>query len=90
VDNYDTLEYSRVKAIAVSVRLRIFLCTLINTNKLFGAVAGEAIGVKILIMILMSANSLYPSFSRITPVLLNCGIDRTSVAVSTFRQTSTR
>ena len=32
---------------------------LINTNKLFGVVAEEAIGVKILIMILMSANLVY-------------------------------
>jgi hypothetical protein len=32
MDNYDTLEYSRVKAIAVSVCLRNFLCALINTN----------------------------------------------------------
>jgi hypothetical protein len=33
VDKYDTLEYSRVKAITVSVRLRNFLCALINTNR---------------------------------------------------------
>jgi hypothetical protein len=56
VDKYDTLEYSRVKAITISVRLRNFLCALINTNKLFSAVAGEAIGVRILIVILISAN----------------------------------
>jgi hypothetical protein len=30
----------------VSVRLRNFLHGLINTNKLFGAIAREAIGVK--------------------------------------------
>jgi hypothetical protein len=59
VDKYDTLEYSRVKVITVSVHLQNFLCALINTNKLFGAVAGEAIGVKILIMILMSTNLVY-------------------------------
>jgi hypothetical protein len=59
VDKYDTVEYSRVKAITVSVRLRNFLCALINTNKLFGAVVGEAIGVKILIIILMSTNIVY-------------------------------
>jgi hypothetical protein len=29
----DTLEYSRVKATSVSVRLRIFLFALINTNR---------------------------------------------------------
>ena len=38
---YDTLEYSWVKATAVSVRLRILFVTLQNTNKLSGAVAGE-------------------------------------------------
>jgi hypothetical protein len=59
VDKYDTLEYSRVKAITVFVRLRNFICTLTITNKLFGAVAEEAISVKILIMILMSANLVY-------------------------------
>jgi hypothetical protein len=59
MDKYDTLEYSRVKAITVSVRLRNFLCALTITNKLFGTVAGNAIGVKILIMILMSANLVY-------------------------------
>jgi hypothetical protein len=59
VDKYDTLEHSRVKAITVSVRLRNFLCALINTNKLFGTVAREAIGVKILILILMSTNLVY-------------------------------
>jgi hypothetical protein len=56
VDKYDTLEHSWVKAITVSVRLQNFLCALINTNKLFGAIAEEAIEVKILILILMSAN----------------------------------
>ena len=38
---YDTLEYSWVKATAVSVRLRILFVTLQNTNKLSVAVAGE-------------------------------------------------
>ena len=38
---YDTLEYSWVKATAVSVRLRILFVMLENTNKLSGAVAGE-------------------------------------------------
>ena len=38
---YDTLEYSWVKATAVSVRSRILFVTLQNTNKLPGAVAGE-------------------------------------------------
>jgi hypothetical protein len=32
VDKYETLEYSRVKAITVSVHLWNFLCALINTN----------------------------------------------------------
>jgi hypothetical protein len=59
MDKYDTLEYSRVKAIMVFVRLRNFLCALINTNKLFGSIAKEAIGIKILIVILMSANLVY-------------------------------
>ena len=38
---YDTLEYTWVKAIVISVRLRILFVTLQNTNKLSGAVAGE-------------------------------------------------
>jgi hypothetical protein len=33
VDKYDTLEYSRVKAITVFVRLRIYLCAFKNINK---------------------------------------------------------
>jgi hypothetical protein len=37
----NTLEYSQVKATSVSVRLRIFLGALTNTNKLSGAVARE-------------------------------------------------
>ena len=41
LNGYDTLEYSWVKATAVSVRLRILFVTLQNTNKLSGAVAGE-------------------------------------------------
>jgi hypothetical protein len=32
MDEYDTLEYSWVKAITVSVRLRNFLCVLTITN----------------------------------------------------------
>lgn len=59
MDKYDTLEYSQIKATAVSVCLRIYLFALRNTNKLFGAVAGETIGVKILILTLMSANLVY-------------------------------
>jgi hypothetical protein len=59
VDKYNTLEHSQVKAITVSMRLWNFLCALINTNKLFSAIVGEAIGVKILILILMSANLVY-------------------------------
>jgi hypothetical protein len=59
MDKYNTLEYSRVKAITISVHLRNFLCALINTNKLIGAIVGEAIGVKFLILILMSANLVY-------------------------------
>ena len=41
LSGYNTLEYSWVKATAVSVRLRILFVTLQNTNKLSGAVAGE-------------------------------------------------
>jgi hypothetical protein len=59
MDKYDTLEYFRVKAIIVSVRLWNFLCALINTNSVSGTIAGEAISIKILIMILMSANLMY-------------------------------
>jgi hypothetical protein len=59
MDKYDTLKYSRVKATTVSMHLWIFLCALTNTNKFFGTVAGKAIDVKVLIMILMSANVVY-------------------------------
>jgi hypothetical protein len=37
------LEYFRVKAIAVSMRLRIYLCVLIYTNKLSSAIAEETV-----------------------------------------------
>ena len=37
----DTLEYSQVKATAVSMRLRIYLFELTNANKFSGAVAKE-------------------------------------------------
>ena len=77
MDKYDTLEYSRVKAITVS-------------NKLSGAIAGKTIGVKTLILILMSTNLVITGFSGITPVLSNCGKDRTTDAVVTFQQVSTR
>ena len=59
MDKYDTLEYSLVKATTVSVRLRISLFALTNTNKLSSAIVGEAIGVKILILTLMSTNIVY-------------------------------
>ena len=59
MDKYDTLEYSWVKATTVSVRLRIYLFVLINTNKLSGVVAGKAIRVKILILTLISINLVY-------------------------------
>ena len=41
LNGYDILEYSWVKATAVSVHLRILFETLQNTNKLSGAVAEE-------------------------------------------------
>ena len=85
MDKYDTIEYSRVKATTVSMRLRIYLCAFKNTNKLSSAIARETIGVEILIVMLMSTNLVITSFSRITPVLLNCGKDRTTDAVATFR-----
>jgi hypothetical protein len=50
MDKYDTLEYSWVKATAVSMRLRIYLCVFKNTNKLCDTIARETIGVKILIL----------------------------------------
>jgi hypothetical protein len=59
MNKYDTLKYSPVKAITVSVCLRNFLCALTITNKLSGAIARDAIGVKILTMILMSINLVY-------------------------------
>ena len=39
---YDTLEYSQVKAIAVSMRLRSKIYRLRTANKLSGAIAEEA------------------------------------------------
>jgi len=59
MDKYNTLEYCWVKATMVFVRLWISLFALTNTNKLSGAVAGEAIGVKILIVTLISTNLVY-------------------------------
>ena len=53
------LEILLGESIVVSMRLRIYLCVLINTNKLSSAVAGEAIGVKILILTLMSTDLVY-------------------------------
>ena len=41
LSGYDTLEYSWVKATIVSVHLWILFVALQNTNKFFGAVAGE-------------------------------------------------
>ena len=38
---FDTLEYSRVKATSVSVRLQIYSVRLRTANNLSGAVAGE-------------------------------------------------
>ena len=73
-----------MKAIAVSMRLWIYLCAFKITNKLSGAVAGETIGVKTLILILMSTNLVITSFSRITLVLSICGKDKTADAVVTF------
>jgi hypothetical protein len=89
MDKYDTLEYSWVKATTVSMCLWISLCAFKNT-KFSDAIAGKTISVKILILILMSTNLVITSFCGITPVLLNYGIDRTTHADLTFRQTSTR
>ena len=41
LSGYDTLEYSWVKATAVSQRLRILFVALQSTNKLSGAITGE-------------------------------------------------
>jgi len=54
----DTLEYSRVKATSVFVRLRIFLCALKNTNKLSGVVAGDRFKTLFLVMTLRNINKL--------------------------------
>ena len=54
MDKHNTLEYSWVEATTVSVRLWIHLFTLINTNKLSGAVAGDTF----LIVTLRNANKL--------------------------------
>jgi hypothetical protein len=40
----DTIfEYLKVKATAVSVRLRIYMCVLVYTNKLSSAVTGKTV-----------------------------------------------
>jgi len=49
---FDAIAGDRFKSLFLVMMLR-------NANKHFGAVAREAIGVKILIMILMSANLVY-------------------------------
>jgi hypothetical protein len=73
-----------VKPTAASMHLRIYLCAFKHTNKLSVVVVGETSGVKILISILMSTNLVITSFFGITPILLNCEIDRTVGVVSTF------
>ena len=66
----------------VSMRLAISLFALTNTNKLSGAVAGEAIGVKILILTMMSTNLVYHQLLQDYPCPIECGINR---AKSTIR-----
>jgi hypothetical protein len=90
VDKYDTLEYSRVKTTTVSVRLRIYLCAFKIYQQAFSHRYRGNNWRKDFDTSLMSANLVMTSFSRITFVLLNCGKDRTTNAIATFRQVSTR
>ena len=90
MDKYDTLEYSRMKATAVSVCLRIYLCAFKNTNKLFWRCCRGNNWHKDFDTSLISANLVITSFCGITHVLLNCGKDRTTDAVATFRRVSTK
>ena len=75
-----------MKATIVSVRLWISLFVLINTNKLSSTGAGEAIGVKILILCLMSANLVYHYLLWDYPCPVECGINR---VVPTVRPSGT-
>jgi len=70
-----------VKATTVSVGLRISLFVLKNTNKLYSAGAGKAIGVKILILCLMFANLVYHWLLWGYPCPVECGINRATLAV---------
>ena len=90
MDKYDTLEYSRVKATMVSVRLQIYLCVFKIYQQAFWRCCRGNKWRKDFDTSLMSANLVVTSFCGITPVLLNCEKHRTANAVVTFWQVSTR
>jgi hypothetical protein len=46
------------------------------STSIFGAIAGEAIGIKILIVTLMSANLVYHLLLWDYPCPIECGINR--------------
>jgi hypothetical protein len=70
-----------VKATTVSMCLQISLFTLINTNKFSNAIAGEVIGVKILILTLISANLVYHELLWDYPCPIECGINKATPAI---------
>ena len=90
MDKYDTLEYSRVKPTAVSMRLWIYLCMFKIYQQAFWCRCRGNNWRKDFDTSLISANLVITSFYRITHVLLNCGKDGTSDAVATFRRVSTK
>ena len=84
MDKYDTLEYSRVKATAISMRLWIYLCAFKIYQQAFWRRCWGNNWCKDFDTSLIYANLVITSFCGITPVLLNCGKDRTTDAVATF------
>jgi len=62
----------------------------LNTNKHFWCRCWESNRCKDFDTSLISANLVITSFCGITPVLLNCGKDRTTDAVTTFWRVSTK
>jgi hypothetical protein len=59
MDKYDTLEYSRIKAITVSVRLQNFLCALIKTNSYESGIADKSICSSDLLYLVFTFSTLF-------------------------------
>ena len=84
MDKYDTLEYNQVKTTTVSVHLRIHLCAFKIYQQAFWHCCRGNSCRKDFDTSLISANLVMTIFCGITPVLLNCGKDKTTDAVVTF------